>query len=125
MLVERFRLVWPGILWNDIRSEAQVKRLAQQAVAPIQPSAVVIGGLTAAAASDLGLRPRLPVVIGMLDSAAELIGVGVTGSSVVVMRLGTAGGVMILAGRPEHRSGCTLCPHPIRPLCRPVRVAEY
>jgi xylulokinase len=52
----------------------------------------------------------------MLDSAAELIGVGATDPSVAVIRLGTAGGVMTLTGGPKWRKGCMLYPHPVRPL---------
>ena len=202
MLDEHFRLVRRGILWNDIRSEAQVRRLAEQAGAlieartgnsvnctwslaqlawvrehepeafrrtrhvlfskdylayrltgelaadhssavssllvdahsldwdrelldlaglspammpPIHPSTDVIGELTPAAAFDLGLPPRVPVAIGMLDSAAELIGVGATEPSVAVIRLGTAGGVMTLRPGPKWRKGCMLYPHPVRP----------
>jgi len=202
MLDEHLTLVRPGILWNDIRSEAQVRRLEEQAgafistrtgnsinctwslaqlawvrehepeafrrtrhvlfskdylayrltgelaadhssaassllidahslewdrelldlaglspdmVPPIHPSTDVIGELTPAAASDAGLPRRVPVVIGMLDSAAELIGVGATEPSVAVIRLGTAGGVMTLTGGPKWRKGCMLYPHPVRP----------
>ncbi len=202
MLDEHMKLVRPGILWNDIRSEAQVTRLAQEAgalieahtgnsinctwslaqmawvrenepdvfskvrhvlfskdylayrltgelaadyssavssllvdadsldwdhdllelaglastsVPPIHPSTTIIGGLAPEAASDVGLQPGVPVVIGMLDSAAELIGVGATDTSVAVIRLGTAGGVMTLTGRPTWRNGCMLYPHPVRP----------
>jgi len=203
MLDEHMRLVRPGILWNDIRSEVQVKRLAEEAgaliesrtgnsinctwslaqlawvrenepevfsrvrhvlfskdylayrltgelaadpssavsslmvdatslnwnrdllqlaglpsdsVSPIHPSTAIIGRLTPMAASDLGLSQGVPVVIGMLDSAAELIGVGATATSVAVIRLGTAGGVMTLTGSPKWRSGCMLYPHPVQPL---------
>ena len=203
MLDEHLKLVRPGILWNDIRSEAQVTRLAAEAgelikahtgnsvnctwslaqmawvrenepeafsrvrhvlfskdylayrltgvlaadhssavssllvdadsldwdgdllrlaglasgsVPPIHPSTTIIGALTSAAASDIGLPQGVPVVIGMLDSAAELIGVGATVPSVAVIRLGTAGGVMTLTGSPEWRNGCMLYPHPVRPL---------
>lgn len=202
MLDEHLKLVRPGILWNDIRSEAQVRRLEQEAgglieartgnsvnctwslaqlawvrehepeafrrtrhvlfskdylayrlsgelaadhssavssllvdagslnwdrelldlaglspdsVPSIHPSTDVIGELTPAAASDLGLTACVPVVIGMLDSAAELIGVGATEPSVAVIRLGTAGGVMTLTPGPKWRKGCMLYPHPVRP----------
>jgi len=54
--------------------------------------------------------------MGMIDSAAELIGVGATDPSVAVIRLGTAGGVMTLTSVPSWRQGCMLYPHPIEPL---------
>jgi len=85
-------------------------------VSPIHSSTTIIGYLTREAARDLGLRQGVPVVSGMLDSAAELIGVGATGPSVGVIRLGSAGGVMTISWRPEWRKGCMLYPHPIQPL---------
>jgi len=90
--------------------------LRPESVPAIQSSTTVVGGLTLSAASDLGLRAGTPVVSGMLDSAAELIGVGATDTSVAVIRLGTAGGVMALTSGPEWRKGCMLYPHPVRPL---------
>ena len=203
MLDEKFKLVRPAILWNDLRSEAQVRRLTDEfgdyieartqnsinctwslaqlawvrerepdvfsqirhvlfskdylayrltgelvadqssavssllvdaeslewdhdllnlaglepdSVPAIHRSTTVVGGLAPAAASDMGLRDGIPVVIGMLDSAAELIGVGATDPSVAVIRLGTAGGVMTVATGHRWRSGCMLYPHPVRPL---------
>ena len=72
--------------------------------------------LTTDAASDMGLCSGTPLAIGMLDSAAELVGVGATEISVALVRLGTAGGVMTLTPRPAWRAGCMLYPHPVRPL---------
>ena len=203
LLDEHLRLIRPAILWNDIRSEEQVKRLSHEAgeiivarahntinctwslaqlawvrdnepeafarvrhvlfskdylayrltgemaadpssavssllvdaetlewsdellklavlgrdeVATIHPSIAVIGRLTQGAATDLSLPQGVPVVTGMLDSAAELVGVGATAPSVAVIRLGTAGGVMTLTMAPQWRHGCMLYPHPVRPL---------
>lgn len=90
--------------------------LDTRCVPPIRTSTDAIGSLTIDAATDLGLRSGIPVVAGMLDSAAELIGVGATEKSVAVIRLGTAGGVMTVTDRVEWRKGCLLYPHPIEPL---------
>ena len=49
----------------------------------------------------------------MLDSAAELVGVGAVDPTVGVIRLGTAGGVMIVCDAPQLREGCLLYPHPV------------
>ena len=109
LLVDKQTLDWdPDLL--------ALARLTPGAVPGIVPSATVIGGLTVQAAADMGLPRNVPVIIGMLDSAAELIGVGATDPSVAVIRLGTAGGVMTLTEAPAWRDGCMLYPHPIQPL---------
>jgi len=89
--------------------------LGLESVPDIHASTSIVGRLTPAAAPDMGLPAGVPVVSGMLDSAAELIGVGATDPSVAVIRLGTAGGVMVLNEKPEWRKGCMLYPHPVRP----------
>ena len=83
-------------------------------VAPIRSCTETVGALTHDSAADMGLRAGLPVVAGMLDSAAELIGVGAVKPELAVIRLGTAGGVMTVTHRAEHRQGCLLYPHPIQ-----------
>ncbi|MBN1857239.1 MAG: hypothetical protein JW846_09860 [Dehalococcoidia bacterium] len=90
--------------------------LSPDSVPTIHSPTTIVGGLTPSAASDMGLRVGTPVVSGMLDSAAELIGVGATDTSVAVIRLGTAGGVMALTSGPEWRNGCMVYPHPVQPL---------
>jgi len=89
--------------------------LGPKSVPDIHASTSIVGGLTTAGASDMGVCEGVPVVSGMLDSAAELIGVGATDPSIAVIRLGTAGGVMVLNKKPEWRKGCMLYPHPVRP----------
>ena len=84
-------------------------------VSPIRSCAEIAGVLTQDSASDMGLRPGLPVTAGMLDSAAELIGVGAAQPAVAVIRLGTAGGVMTVTHQAEWKQGCLLYPHPIEP----------
>ncbi|MFW6056368.1 MAG: xylulokinase [Chloroflexota bacterium] len=89
--------------------------LTPDMVPDIQSSLSVVGELTREAASDTGLQQGVPVVAGMLDSAAELVGAGATSPSIAVIRLGTAGGVMTIVPRPRWRKGCMLYPHPVRP----------
>ena len=84
-------------------------------VAPIRSCTEIVGALARDAAVEMGLRAGLPVVAGMLDSAAELVGVGAAKPAVAVIRLGTAGGVMTVTDRAEWRHGCLLYPHPIEP----------
>jgi xylulokinase len=109
LLVDAGRLDWD----DDLLSLAGLPRAA---VPAIHPSTAVVGGLTASAASDMALPVGVPVVVGMLDSAAEMTGVGATDPSVAVIRLGTAGGVMTIRTGPAWREGCMLYPHPVRPL---------
>ena len=84
-------------------------------VAPIHSCTEIVGVLSRDSARDMGLRAGLPVVAGMLDSAAELIGVGAIHPALAVIRLGTAGGVMTLADSAKWRQGCLLYPHPVEP----------
>ena len=108
LFVDAKNLDWnPGLL--------DLAGLSRDSVPDMRASTSIVGGLTAAAASDMDLREGVPVVSGMLDSAAELIGVGAVDPSVAVIRLGTAGGVMVLNRKPEWRKGCMLYPHPVRP----------
>lgn len=109
LLVDARRLEWDDDL-------LELAGLSRDAFPVIDPSTAVVGGLTPGAASDLALPVRLPVVIGMLDSAAELVGVGAIDPAVAVIRLGTAGGVMTITPGPAWRDGCMLYPHPVRPL---------
>ncbi len=90
----------------------QLVGLPESAYPEIRASAEVVGALTSQAAQDLGLAPGVKVVAGMLDSAAELVGVGAVDPTVGVIRLGTAGGVMIICDEPQLRKGCLLYPHP-------------
>jgi len=108
LLVDAHSLEWDPALLD-------LAGLSPDMVPPIHPSTAVIGELTPVAAFDLGLLSRVPVVIGMLDSAAELVGVGATDPSVAVIRLGTAGGAMTLTPGPKWRRGCMLYPRPVRP----------
>ena len=90
--------------------------LTPRDVPRILPPDTIVAGLTSRAARDMGLPRGTIVVMGTLDSAAELIGVGATDPSIAVIRLGTAGGVMTLTSVPSWRQGCMLYPHPIEPL---------
>ena len=64
----------------------------------------------------MGLSPGTCVAIGFLDSAAELVGVGALDETVGVVRLGSAGGVMVIKRNGRYRKNCLAYPHPIKPL---------
>ncbi len=108
LMVDTVTLDWDHDLLN-------YAGLTRDVLPDIHPSTAVVGGLSFEAALDTGLQQGVPVIAGMLDSAAELIGVGATNPSIAVIRLGTAGGVMTLIPRPNWRKGCMLYPHPVRP----------
>ena len=76
----------------------------------------IAGQLTNKAAQDLGLSPGTCVAIGFLDSAAELVGVGAVDETIGVIRLGSAGGVMVSKKSGKYRKNCLAYPHPVKPL---------
>ncbi|MBK8988759.1 MAG: carbohydrate kinase [Chloroflexi bacterium] len=55
----------------------------------------VVGGLTAAAAAQMGLKPGIPVIAGCLDAAVGALGAGVTRPGQTNEQGGQAGGVGI------------------------------
>jgi len=82
----------------------------------VAEATTVAGGLTASAASALGLRAGTPVVIGTLDSAAETCGAGATRPGQCVVRLATAGGVHVVLPGPRPHPQLITYPHPVKPL---------
>jgi len=63
----------------------------------------------------LGLSPSTYVASGFLDSAAELIGVGAVEETIGVVRLGSAGGIMVIKRSGKYRKNCLAYPHPVKP----------
>jgi xylulokinase len=78
--------------------------IAVEALPPVCPATTVVGGLTAEAAGDLGLRAGIPVVVGTLDSATELLAAGVLRPGQGLVRLATAGGVECVIREPRPGS---------------------
>lgn len=75
----------------------------------------VAGNLTKTAAKKLGLHIGVKVITGTLDSASELIGVGAINPEQGMVRLGTAGGIMVVSDRPMPNEGILTYPHPVSP----------
>ena len=59
-----------------------------------------LGSLTAAAAEALGLRPGIPVIAGVNDGAASMLGAGLRNAGDAVDTGGTSGGIAIYADHP-------------------------
>ncbi|NTU84424.1 MAG: carbohydrate kinase, partial [Chloroflexales bacterium] len=60
---------------------------------PLRACGEIAGGLTAAAASQIGLAPGTPVLVGCLDAAAGALGAGVTRPGQTQDQGGQAGGM--------------------------------
>ncbi len=75
--------------------------LRAELLAPLTPSAVVAGTLTAEAAGDLGLRDGLPVAVGAADTAAAMLGVGLLRPGPVQLTVGTGGQIFTPREDPE------------------------
>lgn len=60
----------------------------------------IIGRLTNAAASDLGLNPGVPVVAGGEDTSSAGLAIGVTEPGQALLSLGTAGTIYIVEDKP-------------------------
>ena len=69
-------------------------------VPPARPFGSRLGSLTVAAASVLGLPSGIPVVSGVNDGAASMLGAGLRVAGDAVDTGGTSGGIAIYAGHP-------------------------
>jgi xylulokinase len=75
--------------------------LPSRLLPPIGPSGAVAGLLDAAAASELGLPPGTPVAFGCADTAAALLGTGLSDIGPIQLTVGSAAQIVTLRGRPE------------------------
>lgn len=74
-------------------------------LAPLLPSAgAVAGRLTASAAAELGLPAGLPVAAGAGDTAAAVLGSGVSGASDIQLTVGTGAQVIRPLAAPVNRA---------------------
>src|SRR5215218_171242 len=77
-------------------------------LAPLVPSACVAGTLEGGAAGELGLREGLPVAAGAADTAAAMLGTGLSRPGPVQLTVGTGGQVVTPKRVPEpDPHGCT------------------
>ncbi|HEV8403187.1 MAG TPA: FGGY-family carbohydrate kinase [Candidatus Limnocylindrales bacterium] len=73
----------------------------------------VVGGLTAAAADALGLRPGTPIVGGTVDAFASYIGAGLLEPGDAYDPGGSAGGFGVYWDRPVEVAGAFVTPAPL------------
>jgi xylulokinase len=74
----------------------------------------IVGNIDAEGANIFGLPRGVPVIAGTLDSAAEMVGCGllVSGEGGMV-RVGSAGGIMVVTDTPTFNHGIITYPHVI------------
>lgn len=82
-------------------------------VPPAQPFGSRLGGLRSVAASALGLRTGTPVIAGVNDGTASMLGAGLLVPGDAVDTGGTSGGIGIYADRPVAVEGLYLAPAPL------------
>lgn len=82
-------------------------------VAPEARAGHVLGGLTGAAASHLGLRAGTPVVAGLVDAFASFHGARMLQAGDAIDVGGAAGGFGVYADRPVHVAGGFTTPAPL------------
>ena len=88
--------------------------LPLDALPPIRASTQVDGPLTVQAASQLGLSPGIPVVVGAGDDV-EIIGAGLAEPGTVLEHIGTTGSLLMCVDSRSMgwESGLELYPHPL------------
>jgi xylulokinase len=77
-------------------------------VPPPRPMGTVLGGLRPTAARALGLRSGTPVIAGVNDGAASMLGAGLRRPGDAVDTGGTSGGIAICVDRPVAVPGLFL-----------------
>lgn len=88
--------------------------LAESLFPPILDADAVIGGITPAAAAEVGLPVGIPVVNGCGDAGSTSIGAGADTPGDAVVYLGTSGWIAVNGGNydPERPSGVYTLAHP-------------
>jgi xylulokinase len=96
--------------WSpDLRA---ISELPDCAFPPLVSPMTIIGKTTIEAARTFSLPKGLPVVAGTLDSAAEMLGCGLLAPDAAGMvRVGSAGGIMVVSDKPVFNPGIITYPH--------------
>jgi xylulokinase len=82
-------------------------------VAPALAYGSRLGSLRPAAADALGLRPGIPIIAGVNDGTASMLGAGLRAAGDAVDTGGTSGGIGIYADRPVEAPRAFLAPAPL------------
>jgi L-xylulokinase len=82
---------------------------------PVIESMTIAGGLTAAAADAMGLKPGVPVSAGCCDNLAIMYGSGVATSEAVVVVSGTWGLHQSFLDKPVTDGSLVICSHGAMP----------
>jgi xylulokinase len=93
LLLDVARLAWAEEIIEAVGLE-------RDRLPALMASSAVAGRLTAEAANELGLPAGIPVVAGAGDLAAENLAAGITSSSQMLTRMGTAGSSSTCTERP-------------------------
>ncbi len=81
--------------WSqDLLSSLQID---PRLLPPIKPSSAPVGELQSDAAQEIGLQKGIPVVVGAADTAASLLGAGVTGARDLLITISTGGQLITLS----------------------------
>ncbi len=79
--------------------------LPRRLFAPLGSSGSVAGPLRDAVADELGLAPGVPVAFGSADTAAALIGTGLSETGIVQLTIGSAAQVVAIRESPDPDPG--------------------
>ena len=78
----------------------------------VRPATDVVGGLQPSIAAQCGLVAGTPVVMGVTDTAAELVSLGALKPCDGLVKIATTGTVVIVGRHAEGRPGVISYPHP-------------
>ena len=106
---------------TTLQAHESVPTAAELAAAGVPPDRIpppvaygtALGSLRPAAADALGLPPGIPVVAGVNDGTASMLGAGLVDPGDAVDTGGTSGGIGIYADRPVTVDGMFLAPAPL------------
>lgn len=92
---------WPTALYDRIDGEEILTKFPQR----VLPIGEVVGGLTSAAAAELGLREGTPVAEGAIDAHAGALGLGVVGPGRMALITGSSHVIIAQSAEPLHAPG--------------------
>jgi xylulokinase len=96
------------------RELQMLSQLPDTALPPLLHPMTVAGQVSREAASAFGLPEGTPVIAGTLDSAAEMVGCGLLAPGAAGMvRVGSAGGIMVVTDKAVFNRGIITYPHVI------------